>query len=390
MTAGIYAIKNLINGRIYVGSSVNMEIRWVQHKSLLKGGNHHSERLQYDWDEHKEENFVCEVVLVVNSEEHLAAEEQRVINAWQSYLPEYGYNTSRVVTRNSKDLSKEKPWNLSRSKVQAVASYYEQEGYTQYADRLNNCSQILDFRSYFESDNETPDLKILSAKFCRVRYCPMCQWRRSLMWKAKTYKILPKIIETFPKYRWFFITFTLKNCHITNLKEVLNHMNKSFKRLTDLKAFPGRGWIKSVEVTQGQDGTSAHPHIHCLLMTPSSYVSGRNYISCTKWREMWGQCLRVDYSPVVDVQVIDTRNSSLDLIPQIVRYLTKENRLVDDPSWFLEFHRQTHKTKAITTGGILKSYFSEQEQDENWDQQTEDEHTYSTWNQETNQYNTLL
>jgi hypothetical protein len=27
-----------------------------------------------------------------------------------------------------------------------------------------------------------------ASRFCRVRTCPVCQWRRSLMWKAKAYQ----------------------------------------------------------------------------------------------------------------------------------------------------------------------------------------------------------
>jgi plasmid rolling circle replication initiator protein Rep len=61
-------------------------------------------------------------------------------------------------------------------------------------------------------ENNSPKLKLQTAKFCRVRHCPVCQWRRSLMWKAKAYKILPRIVEAYPSsYRFLIPTLTIKN-----------------------------------------------------------------------------------------------------------------------------------------------------------------------------------
>jgi hypothetical protein len=55
------------------------------------------------------------------------------------------------------------------------------------------------------------------------------------MWKAKAYKILPKVLIDYPKVRWVFLTLTVRNCEITNLRDTLVWMNKAFKRLSELK-----------------------------------------------------------------------------------------------------------------------------------------------------------
>ena len=52
-----------------------------------------------------------------------------------------------------------------------------------------------------------------------------CQWRRSLMWKAKAYKILPRIVEAYPSHRFLFLTLTVKNTDITILNQTLKQMN---------------------------------------------------------------------------------------------------------------------------------------------------------------------
>ena len=46
MNSGIYCIKNLINNKIYVGSSVNIEQRFTEHKHGLNNNTHHNSHLQ--------------------------------------------------------------------------------------------------------------------------------------------------------------------------------------------------------------------------------------------------------------------------------------------------------------------------------------------------------
>ena len=47
---GIYCIQNLLVNRVYIGQSVNIHLRWEQHKSDLKNHRHSSTTLQADWD----------------------------------------------------------------------------------------------------------------------------------------------------------------------------------------------------------------------------------------------------------------------------------------------------------------------------------------------------
>ena len=42
MTCGIYMIQNLVNFKIYIGQSVDIERRWGEHKYELNGGYHHN------------------------------------------------------------------------------------------------------------------------------------------------------------------------------------------------------------------------------------------------------------------------------------------------------------------------------------------------------------
>ena len=253
------------------------------------------------------------------------------------------------------DLSpRDKPWDKHRSNSDRVAKHYSGSDFHRYSERMTFCSELLDF-TLKPTDDESYALKLSSARFCRVRHCPVCQWRRSLAWKAKAYKVLPQIVEKYPKHRWLFLTLTQRNCKITELRETIQLMNKAFKRLTDLKAFPAIGWLKSVEVTRGKDG-SAHPHFHCLLMVPGGYFSGRDYLKQAEWVAMWRKCLRLDYDPVLDVQAIKKGSQPMQLVPELLKYCTKESDMIVDREWLLELTRQMHKLRAIATGGVLKEY----------------------------------
>ena len=260
------------------------------------------------------------------------------------------------------DLSeKDKPWDKHRGNSDRVANHYRNtEEFDQYAQRIDFCSQLLDFRLVPDADVGELKLKLANARFCRVRHCPVCQWRRSLMWKAKAYRILPKIVEDFPKYRWLFLTLTVKNCAITELKQTLQWMNKAWQRLTQRKIFPAVGWLRSTEVTKGKD-RSAHPHFHCLLLVTSNYFCGRGYIKQSQWVELWRDCLKVDYNPILDVQAVRKGKQPMDLVPEILKYCVKESDMVGDKEWFLELTRQMHKMKCVTTGGVLKNYLKDLE-----------------------------
>lgn len=256
---------------------------------------------------------------------------------------------------------RDKPWDKHRGFADTVESHYRDSEFDCYATRVHFCSELLEFGLQPDVDN-TLKLKLRNARFCRVRHCPVCQWRRSLQWKAKAYKVLPKIVEKYPTHRWLFVTLTQKNVPITELKETLRDMNKGFQRLIQLKAWPAVGWLRSTEVTRGKRG-DAHPHFHCLLMVPAGYFSGRNYLKQAEWVELWRKSMRLDYNPVMDVQAVKQGRFPMELVPELLKYCTKESDMVSDRTWFLEFTRQMHKMRCVATGGVLKKYLKELERE---------------------------
>ena len=72
---GVYSIKNLINGKFYIGSSQNIQRRKYYHFSLLKRGCHKNFRLQQAINKYGLENFVfeileiCELPILIDKEQ---------------------------------------------------------------------------------------------------------------------------------------------------------------------------------------------------------------------------------------------------------------------------------------------------------------------------------
>ena len=262
------------------------------------------------------------------------------------------------------DLSdRDKSWDRHRRNSDQVANYYwALHEFQNYAERVDNCAQLLDFRLVVDEIEHGYKLKLDSTQFCRVRNCSVCQWRRSLMWKARAYQILPIILESYPKCRWLFLTLTVRNCLITDLRETLQWMNKSWQRLVQRKKFPAIGWIRSTEVTRGKN-SSAHPHFHCLLLVKPSYFSGQVYLKQKGWVETWRSCLRADYDPLVDIRAVRCDSSPNELVPEILKYCVKEADLVANGEWFLELTRQMHRMRTIATGGVLKDYLKQLEEE---------------------------
>ena len=62
MSIGIYKIKNLINDKVYIGQSVDVEKRWSTHKAELKNNYHHNIHLQNAWNKYGEENFEFSII----------------------------------------------------------------------------------------------------------------------------------------------------------------------------------------------------------------------------------------------------------------------------------------------------------------------------------------
>jgi plasmid rolling circle replication initiator protein Rep len=271
--------------------------------------------------------------------------------------------TSKYLTDFNPD---DKPWDTHKDQSRDVSGIYKTiTEFESYASRMHDCGGLLGFGWSNDVTSGESKLRLREAHFCRCRYCPVCQWRRALMWQARFYQALPKIVESHQSARWVFLTLTIRNCKITDLGATVTAMNAAFAKLKDRKEFkPVLGWVRTTEVTRGVDG-SAHPHFHTLMMVKASFFN-RNYVKQSRWVEVWAECLRVNYLPSVDIRTVKAKpskkNPDIGLVENLqsavsetLKYAVKPSDMVVDPAWFLELTKQSHKRRFVATGGILKN-----------------------------------
>lgn len=272
---------------------------------------------------------------------------------------------------------RDKPWDEHRALTDDVALVYAAAAdFKRYAERMSECSEVLSFGWCDDRETGVTTLKLREAHFCRVRNCPTCQKRRAMMWQARFYQALPEIQQQHPKARWIFATFTVRNCSVTELRCTLHDMNKAWHRLVKRKELKHvLGWIRTTEITRGQDG-SAHPHFHALMIVPPTMFT-KHYIKQLRWIELWRDCARLDYEPIVDVRTVKPKapkegQTALDTTAQALgaaaaetlKYAVKPSDMLADEAWFLELTKQTHRLRFIATGGALKDVLKvEQESD---------------------------
>ena len=160
----------------------------------------------------------------------------------------------------------------------------------------------------------------------------MCSWRRSLKIFGQVSKVMDYVEENY-NYRYIFLTLTVENCYGEDLKKTLDNMTDSFNRMTRRKAFKQsiKGYFRSLEITYNKECNTYHPHFHLILAVNESYFTDKNYyLSQKKWTNLWKDCLKVDYTPVVDVRRIkkDDNNKFGKAVAETAKYTVKSEDFI--------------------------------------------------------------
>lgn len=119
ITSCIYQIRNLINGKIYIGSTFDFRYRFSKHKNDLKQNKHDNSYLQASWNKHGEKAFVFEVLEICDKEK-LIEREQYWLDKTQCYKRYSGYNICIVsqsplgIKRSKETRAKMSAWQIGR------------------------------------------------------------------------------------------------------------------------------------------------------------------------------------------------------------------------------------------------------------------------------------
>lgn len=183
---------------------------------------------------------------------------------------------------------------------------------------LENCGTFVEFRNG----------RISRSNFCRERFCPLCQHRRSLKMYAE---ILKKINSLEREYSCIHLVLTVPNVQINDLLSQIQLLFSASSRL--FKLYPGwKGEGRFLEVTYNSKSDTYHPHLHCIVLVKPSYFHSRYYVSYEQLRNDWSNLVGVN-----SVQIhLSAKGEDSSLIAEVAKYCTKP---FASTSTDFEFHR---------------------------------------------------
>ncbi len=260
----------------------------------------------------------------------------------------YNDNINLEVLQDTKN-GKDNNWKERKESNLDLAASYKRIGSNKYY-RVLDCSTFLEFRLTIASD-----LKLTRANFCKVRLCPMCSWRRSLKVFGQVSKVMDHVDKNY-NYKYIFLTLTVKNCNGEDLRDILDLMTKSFNKLSERKAFKQavKGYFRSLEITYNKKDDTYHPHFHLILGVNNSYFNDpKYYLSQENWTSLWKSCLKVDYTPIVDVRRIkeDDNKGFGKAVAETAKYTVKaEDFLIRDDKGNIQENLTDEVVKTLDYG----------------------------------------
>lgn len=203
--------------------------------------------------------------------------------------------------------------------------------------------------------------KLFSANFCKNRYCPICQWRRSRKAFAKSYKVQKRMEQKYD-YNYLFLTLTLRNT--PDLAKGIDDILKSFKNLQDTSQYRKvvRGFIRTLEITYNQQSKEWHPHLHIILAVKQDYFTNAElYTDRETWARLWKQSAKIEYYPQCDIRKIDN-NERENAIAEVSKYMVKPIDIdisAETEKIYTSLLKSTFGRRLTSTGGDYRKEFKE-------------------------------
>lgn len=242
--------------------------------------------------------------------------------------------------------------------------YHELDKYNK-AQRCGKCGNWLKFNFY--QNKQTGEIKkqLSEARFCQVKWCPMCAWLRARKLANELKSVLQQVEEQ-RQVAYLFLTLTIKNPPLSELRDTLQLMSQAFNNLTKEDIFKKaiKGYVRAFEflgdsTKQGE----AHPHIHAILIVDkNNYFKKLKdfYISQEKWAELWKKHIKADYTPIIHIARIKAKNEkwqeSDSAVYETIKYCAKPLEVaklsIDN---FKLLDNETRNIRQYNKGGLIKT-----------------------------------
>jgi plasmid rolling circle replication initiator protein Rep len=145
------------------------------------------------------------------------------------------------------------------------------------------------------------------------------------------------------------------------------------------------GFMRASEVTVNSKDHSYNQHLHVLLCVESTYFKNQNnYIKQNEWTQFWKKAMKLNYTPVVNVQAIKPKKGEksdiASAVDETAKYPVKStDYMTDDQDRNLQVVKDLEEglrqKRLISYGGLLKEIHKELHMDEVDDEETDLIHT---------------
>lgn len=134
---GVYRIRNSCNGKVYIGSSLNIDLRKSSHRRDLRNNRHCNTHLQNAWNKYGEESFTFEVLEKIDNPDVLRDREQFWMDKHQCYIKDYGYNIAPTAGSSlGRKHTKETRAKMSKSRSGEKHHFYGKTFSEEHKEKL--------------------------------------------------------------------------------------------------------------------------------------------------------------------------------------------------------------------------------------------------------------
>jgi plasmid rolling circle replication initiator protein Rep len=206
----------------------------------------------------------------------------------------------------------------------------------------------------FVADATLEKKKLVSAQFCKNRFCSMCAWRLAKK-DALKIAILMKYIQLEHKKEFIFVTLTAPNVRGADLPQEITRYNKAFLKLNKRKELLPvvKGYIRKLEITYNKERHDFHPHFHVLIAVNTRYFKDKTYINQQKWLNLWRDVMDDDTITQVDVRRVNDKSEKSSAVLEISKYAGKDSDYYYSDEVFSFFYNALKGRQIITYNGLF-------------------------------------
>ena len=285
------------------------------------------------------------------------------------------YEDLPVIHDSGEILEDSTDWRTFKLKADSVSYAFQSAAYTKRevsflkrSESISSCGSTLSF-----AVSSTGEKRLYQAFFCKDRMCPACQKRRSLVVFHQVKDVCLSLQSEYKSTRYLLLTLTVPNVSADDLPNEIKKMNKAWASLSRKVEFKKSiwGWFKALEITHNKKTNTYHPHFHVLLAVPAKYFKGQNYITQSRWLELWQMAMKNDYITQVDVRRVKPNpkrsGSTIEAAAaEVGKYATKPSDYIKkvsndlylaDPKVVAELAEILKFKRLIAFGGRMKEHY---------------------------------